>query len=217
MQREQGPVETSRKADARTIRQHRVGSGQRVRRFSQPAGRQRPGARVEIILFDDDQVDVPIELQVLKPVVQEMQGDAELMLGESSGEVAIARDEHRDARQLPREHQRLVARPREIRAKAGGVAHHDHAFLGLRARVASGENRWALAGLAKPSRQAGNRRCLPSPADGNVPDAHDGPAQAAAQIRTTRVALAPPARGRRIQIAQQGSSVHEAERPHDAG
>ena len=80
-----------------------------------------------------------------------------MMLGEAAREVAAGRDEHRDARQLTREHQRLVAGAIEIGADAAGIADDDDAVVGVAAPVAAAENGRALAHVAQPRRDAARR------------------------------------------------------------
>ena len=83
----------------------------------------------DVVAPDDDDVDVAIELQVLKPVVEDVDGRAEVVLGHAARQIPIRRDQHRDARKLTREHQRLVAGARQIAANPVGIAHDDDAVL----------------------------------------------------------------------------------------
>ena len=73
---------------------------------SRPAG-QRPVAQV--ILGDEQQIDVPRELQMLKPIVQQVDRGAELVARRGGRRGSGRADEHRHARERPRQHQRLVA------------------------------------------------------------------------------------------------------------
>ena len=139
-----------------------VGREQRVGRLAQPAAGQRPRAGLQILARDDHQIDVAIELQVLEPIVEDVHRRAEVVLGETARQVAIARREDRDARQLPRQHQRLVAGPIEIRADAVGVAHDDHTVFRSPPRVAATQDRRTLAHGQQLARQARHGRRLAS-------------------------------------------------------
>ena len=186
--------------------EHGVGREQRVGRLAQPAARQRPGVGLEILTRDDHQIDVPIELQVLKPVVEDVHRRAEVMFGQTAGQVAIARRQDRNARQLPRQHQRLVAGAIEIGADAVGVAHDDHAVLSPPAPVAAAQDGRPLPHVQELARQARDGRRLAAAADREVADADHRTAQPSAQIGPRGVVLAPPPRDRRVEGAQHVSS-----------
>ena len=81
---------------ARVGGEHGVGREQRVRRLAQTSARQRPGISLEVLTRDDHQVDIPIELQVLKPVVEDVDRRAQVAFGETARKVAIARGQHRN-------------------------------------------------------------------------------------------------------------------------
>ena len=159
--------------------------------------RQRHRTR-DVVTADDQDVDVAIELQVLKPVVEHVDRRAELVFGQAAGEIPIGRHQDRGAGELPREHQRLVAGAIEIAADPVGVAHDHDAVDRPRSRVTAAEDRGALAHRQQLARDRRHHRRLPAAADGEIADADHRPAQPPAEIRPRGVALAAAARDRRI-------------------
>ena len=126
-------------------RDDRVGRGDRVERLAQPAGRQRPRT-VEILLGDDHEVGVAVQLKVLKPVVEHVDGAAEMMFGETPREIAVAATPARRRR-------RAVARASAARRRRDrrrpdadrGSRTTTTPSVGVAPRVAAAENRRALA------------------------------------------------------------------------
>ena len=80
--------------------------------LAQPAGRQR--LILQIVLGDEQQIDVARQLEMLKPVVQQVDGRAKPAFGEPARQIAVGADQHADAGQRAGEHQRLVAGRVEI-------------------------------------------------------------------------------------------------------
>ncbi len=121
-----------------------VGVGNRVERFAQPAGRQRPRA-VHVLPGDRHQIDVPVQLKVLKPIVQDVDGAAEMMLRQTTREVAIAARQHGDAIQLSGEHHGLVAGSIDVGRDAIRIADDDHAVVMHAAGISTAQNGRAFA------------------------------------------------------------------------
>ena len=88
--------------------QRRIGDGRGCQRLPEAAARQRPIAQV--FLGQQQQIDVPCDLEMLKAVVQHVNRRPQLAFGEPPGVVAVFADDHRDARQRAGQHQRLVTR-----------------------------------------------------------------------------------------------------------
>ena len=99
-------------------RKDRVRRDQRVERLAQPTGGKRDGI-LHILAADDHQINVAIELEVLKPVVEDVNGGAEMFLGESARPGNGRRTSAPMPGQLPRQHQRFVARARSARMPSG--------------------------------------------------------------------------------------------------
>ncbi len=55
-----------------------------------------------------------MQREMLKPIVEKMDGATEMMFGDPAGEIPIGRGQHRDAIETPCEHQRFVAGSIEI-------------------------------------------------------------------------------------------------------
>jgi hypothetical protein len=81
-----------------------------------------------------------MQIEVLKPVVQDVDGAAEMALGETSREIPAARGKDGDAIETPRQHEWFVARAIQIRADAVRVADDDHSVRRIAPRVASAED-----------------------------------------------------------------------------
>jgi hypothetical protein len=146
--------------------------------------------------------DVAIELEVLEPVVEQVHRGAEMTLGEASRQVAIARAEDGDARELARQHQRLVAGTIEIGAHALGVAHDHDAVLESAAGVSAAEDRRALPHLPQQARERGHGRRLAASAHSDVPHADDGIPQPPPKIGPAGVELASAAGDGGVERAQ---------------
>jgi hypothetical protein len=175
---------------------------ERVERLAESPGRERPRTR-EILSSEDQQVHVPIELKVLKAIVEDMDRASQVVLGKTPGQIPIGRREDRDAGKLAREHERFVSRPVEICPHAVGIADDDHSVTSIAARVAAAENGGPLPHFEEHPRDTRRHRRFPTPPDSQVADAHDGISQAPAEIGAPRVTLTPSSRCRRVQGAQQ--------------
>ena len=141
--------------------QRRVGGARRVERLAQPAGRQRP--ILQIVVGDQQQIDVARQLEMLKAVVEQVDGGAELVLGEAAGEIAIGADQHRHAGQRARQHQRLVAgasRPARTRVPSETTVTPSRAIAAAVA-AASGSRgaRRRRAAAARCARRPASCRC----------------------------------------------------------
>ena len=116
-----------------------------------------------------------MQIEVLEAVVEDVDRAAQLRLGEPARQVAAAGDEHGDAVERARQHQRLVPRSIEIGADARRIADDDDAVDGGAAAVAAAENRRPLAGVAQErGRESGQRR-LGTAAGGEIADTDDRP------------------------------------------
>jgi hypothetical protein len=108
---------------------------------------------------------------VLKAVVEEMDGAAEMMFGDAAGKISIGRRQDRDAIELSCEHQRFVPGTSEIGTYSIRIPDHDDAIRHSASTVPATENGGALASGHEMRRNpAGDRRLRPS-ADGKVADA----------------------------------------------
>ena len=140
-----------------------IRGGRRRDPFAQPSNRQRPIR--EVVLRREQQIDVPRQLEVLKPIVQEMDGDAELAFGEDAGEVAVGANQDGNTRKGARQHQRLVARGIEIGVHRRAVRHDRDAIERAAPCVPSRQNRGPLAaverGDARYTPPSASCRCRP--------------------------------------------------------
>ena len=116
--------------------------------------------------------------QVLEAVVEQVDGGAEAALGQGAGPEAIRTDEHAGAGHAARQHQRLVAGPRQIGQRPHAVADDGDAVGGIGPAVAAREDRRPLAGLDQQARQASHDRRLAAAAAGDVADRNHRPGQA---------------------------------------
>ena len=124
--------------------------------LAEPAARQRHRP-LEVRRIDHEQIHGARKLEVLEPVVQEVDRRAEVQLGDAPGQIAVRADEHAAFRQGAREHQRLVAGPREIGAQPHPVAHHRDAIVRIGSPVTAAEDRGTLAGLDQPATRSSRR------------------------------------------------------------
>ena len=199
--------------DLLILRQHGIGGDDRIERLAQPPARQRHRP-LDVLAADDHQIDVAIELQMLKAVVEHVDRGAELGFGEDAGAIAVGTGQHDDAGQLPRQHHRLVARHIEAGADLPRVADDDDVLRLARAAVAAAENGRLLAHLEQHPGDGGRERRLAAAADGEIADADDRVAQPLPEVGPRGVALAPPPRDRRVKAAQHGRRIG---RPDDTG
>ena len=94
-----------------------VGDRRRADPLAQPSGGQR--LILQVVFGDEQQIDVARQLEMLKAIVQQVDGRAEPALREPARQIAIGADQHADAGQRAGEHQRLVAGLIEIGQHAG--------------------------------------------------------------------------------------------------
>ncbi len=183
--------------------EHGIGCDERIERFAQPPARQRQGA-LDVLAADDHQIEVPVELQMLKAVVEHVHRGAELGFGEDAGAIAVGTGQHDDARQLTGQHHRLVARHIQAGADLPRVADDDDFFRPARAAVAAAENGRLLTHFEEHPGDSSSKRGLAAAADGEIADADDGVAQPLPEVGPRRVPLPPPPRNRRVKAAQHG-------------
>src|SRR5437763_9493353 len=180
----------------------RIGDRCRVEWLAKASRRKR--ARIlHILAGDQEDVSIPVQRKVLKPVVEHMDGAAEVMLRKPPRKIAAAGCEHRDAVEAPREHQRLVSCAVQIRADALWVADDDHTILNIAPRVSAAQDRGAFAQLAKTrgdQRRPGRFRTA---GDRGGPNADYRPVRAPLQVWTPEVIGAADARRRGVERRDQ--------------
>lgn len=110
---------------------------------------------------------------MLKAVVEQMHGGAEMTFGERAGDRALIAHEYDGAGSRARQHQRLVAAAIQIREQVAAVAHDDHTVFDVTASVAAAEDGWAFSRLKEQPRKVGNERRLRAPAHRKIADADD--------------------------------------------
>jgi hypothetical protein len=125
----------------------------------------------EILPRDHDEIRVAVQIEVLKPVVEHVDGATKVVLGQASGEIPAAGREHRNAVEATRKHERLVAGAIEICADAARVAHDDHAVRRVAPPVAATEDRRPFAARAQPFGDKGGHWRFGTPASREIADA----------------------------------------------
>jgi hypothetical protein len=118
-----------------------------------------------------EHVQVARERKVLEAIVQEVNGGAESALGNDAGEIPILRDDHNHARQLSRQHERLVARAIQVGDNRLPIRHHDGADVTHTAAISSTQNGGTLTALDEPLGNRRDERRLARPADAHVANA----------------------------------------------
>jgi hypothetical protein len=135
-----------------------IRGGRRRDPFAQPSNRQRPIR--EVVLRREQQIDVPRQLEVLKPIVEEMDGDTELAFGEDAGEVTVGANQDGNTRKGARQHQRLVASGIEIGVHRRAVRHDRDAIERAAPCVPSRQDRGPLAAVEEETRDIRHHRRL---------------------------------------------------------
>ena len=156
----------------------------------------------KIVLRHEQQIDFTCQLEMLKPVVEQMDRGAEPALGERARQIAIGADEHGDAGKRAREHQRLVAGRVEIGDDARAVGDDRDAVARDAPRVAVREDGGPLAAVLQHARQIVDHRRLAAAADAQVADADDGAGQTFLPRGIARVPRPPPRGGRAVHRAE---------------
>ena len=144
-----------------------------------------------------------IEIEMLKAVVQHVHRASEPALGDSPGNVAARRHQHRGARNGARQHLRLVARSLDVGKHAAAVADDHHTFVDDFSRIAAAQNRRALSHLEQHPRDLGRQRRLAAAADGEIPDADDRRGETAPQMGPALVVAPACARELAVKKVQQ--------------
>ena len=184
------------RSDAVTKSHDRICSDQDVRGLSQPAGRE--GQTIQVSISHEDDVSVPVQLKMLEPVVQHVDGGAKLVFGEPPRQVAIRGGDDDHTRKLPRKHERLVPGTRHVGTNAGGISNDHHTIVGSGAGVATAENRRPFAELQKDACDGGGEGRLAASAGCDVPDTDDRMSKPAARLRARGVPLAAAAGDGRV-------------------
>ena len=177
-------------------RQDRVGGDQRVERLAQPPGGQRDADSPTSSRPTITMIDVAIELQVLEPVVQDVNRGAELMLGQASGQIAIRRT---TSTITPGSCRASISGSSPERARSARMPSGSRTTttpsLAARRAVAAAEDRRPLAASAQQARDSARASgVLPRAADGEIADADDGLRRRRRRSGRARIPLAPPAR-----------------------
>ena len=176
----------------------------RLERFTQPARGQE--SLRQIVLADGQQIDVAFELDMLKPVVEQVERRPETILGHATGPLAVAPDQHRHAGQRARQHQRFVAGVVEIREDTRAIGDDRDLVARHAPGVAATEDGGAFAAIEKQARDVGHERRLSAAPDAQVANAHHRSRQPASASRIRPVPSAPPSCRR---------AVHRAGRAQD--
>jgi hypothetical protein len=116
-------------------------------------------------------IEIPRQLDVLKPVVEDVHRAAELSLRQRAGQMSIGRHTYDRARHLSREHQRLITRLCERRRDRRAIRYDDDSVRLISAAIAAAQNRRPLAGVDQELRDGSHHRRFPSPAYGQIADA----------------------------------------------
>ena len=132
---------------------------------------------------------------MLKSIVEQMDGDLESFLGELARAISARADDHRHTGQRPRQHQRLVARPRDVGKDVDPVGHDGHESAITTAPVSPRQDARPLPLLGEEARQVRDDRSFARAADAQVSDANHRLAQPALPRRVAPVPV--PAPGRR--------------------
>ncbi len=183
-------------------------------RLAQAAGRHR--AIGEVLFSRDQQIHVARQRKMLKAVVQQVDGDAELLFGQTSREIPVGADEHRNGGQRASQHQRFVACRLNVREDGPPVRHDGDTVVRRRPAVAARQHRRTFTLLdEEPGNRRDDRR-LAAAADAEVADAHDRLAQPSATRRVAAVPSATPRGGRAVEQARWVQSVNQSEGTNDA-
>ena len=128
-----------------------------------------------------------MKLEMLKPVIENVHGAAQLRFRHASGKIAAWAHHDRRGRDKPCQHQRLVAGMRHIGLHRLPVTDDDNAVGGFRPAVAAAQDRRPLPHLEKQLGDFGSQRRFSAATDCEVPDTDDGRRQSAAKMRTPLV------------------------------
>jgi hypothetical protein len=149
---------------------HEMRACRRRARLAQPAERQH-STRGDFPWTRDQDVEVSRQLQVLKPIIHDMNRGAETTFGEQAAKVAILADAHDRGLQRTCQHERLVAGTIEIGQQANAIRHDDDAIDATPAFVSSAEDCRPLSLRDQPLGDRRDQRRLASAADAQVADA----------------------------------------------
>src|SRR5436309_574224 len=94
---------------------------------------------------------------MLEAVVEDDRSHAELLYGQPRSVVTVRADQHRDARQPPREEKRLVARFLGIEVDRRGVG--DDLDPARAAPVAAADDSWPVAGIGEQPPEVAAELC----------------------------------------------------------
>jgi hypothetical protein len=191
-----------------------VRGNDRVERLAQTSRRKRHRP-LDVLAAEDHKIDIALELQMLKSIVQDMDRRTEMVLGEPAREIAIGTREHGNARELSRKHERLIAGACQIGSNPLRIPDQDDPVVWVGAPVTAAQDGGALTHIEQHAR---NRRCqrrFASAADRKIADADHRMPEPPAKFGTGRIALAPSSRSRRIQSAQHGAPSREREGTKD--
>src|SRR5215471_9209909 len=132
-------------------------------RFAPRAGRQQSLARCPFGGIDRHDIHIPVQLAVLKPVIQKKDVSQLLFLGVQARLIPVRCDNDRDILQPLLHQHRFVAALFPIHAGNDNAA--------ARSSITSRENDWPEPSAAQAFGDRNNQRCLACPSDGEISDA----------------------------------------------
>ena len=156
------------------------------RTFPQEPARQEMPAAERICRIDEDDIRIPRQFPILKPVVQEQEIYAH-RFGRRRGPDPILSYQNRHAGELLRQHIRLVPRFPLRKTDSGRVC-DDAAHFFKFALVAARDNRRAKSLRQRPFRETHDARCFSRAARRDVADGNDRDAR----MDCSRHVLRPP-------------------------
>ena len=166
----------------RACDQDGIGERRRIESLAHPPGGEKPHV-LEIPSIEHQQIQVPLQHDMLKPIVKQVHRAPEARFGQPPGEVTVRRHQHACSCKRPSEHQRLITCTREVGTDTFGVSHdHDAICWGLPI-VAPAEDRGPLTDRQQQLRDMGDHRRLAAAADRQAADADDRAREPPARVR----------------------------------
>src|SRR6266545_1239747 len=135
----------------------------------------------------EQQIDVSLQLHMLKAIIQDAHGDPELPLREHARDVAIARHEYWNAGHGARQQLRLVAGTRDRFEDTLAIAHDEDSFGRFAAGISAREDRGTLSAVAEETGNGRHNGRLAAATGREIAYADDGMMQTPPALRTARV------------------------------
>ena len=182
--------------------EHGIGGNERVERFTKSTTREASAGFADVVASDEHDIDVAIELQVLKSIVQHVNRRVERMFRQASREVAIGRNAApRRPSERTSEHQ--AVRPPHGANRCG--SHPDRERRPRRRPAAFVDSpRLRIAGRSPSASRSRTMDAtigvFPRPPAARLPTLMTGRRNRRRRSGTARVALAASAHDRRIQV-----------------